>query len=548
MKRPSDPGLEDFEEQRMRVLGLGEHSARKSYYPELRARISELERFRAALDGSNDAILLVALPGGTLDDVNETTCRMLQRARGEPIGQRLGDLQPALGVALGHAAELSNGQRETVEATLRPTGGGAVPVEVTLNLVQICGERYAIAVARDISERKQAELERELLLERERVARAEAEHASRIKDDFVATISHELRTPLNAIQGWMQLVAMPGTTPERLAKGLAVVSRNTRLMTLLVADLLDTSRITSGKLSLDRVPLDLSSIVEETMEELRAVAATKGIELHLDKATGVAPMLGDPVRLQQVVSNLVSNALNFTPRTGRIDVTLTHSADRVILVVRDTGQGIEPEFLPYVFDRFRQADASAARRHGGLGLGLTIVKNVVDLHGGTVRAESAGLGRGACFTVELPAAGARATSAAARKDLANLTGVRALVVEDEPDASDLVQRILEEQGAEVRTVPSALDALQTLAERSIDVIVSDIGLPGMDGYELMRQIRAGRVPGASNTPAVAQTPFARPEDHAQALNAGFQAHVAKPIDCSAFVAEVAGLVFRDVVS
>jgi CheY-like chemotaxis protein len=273
---------------------------------------------------------------------------------------------------------------------------------------------------------------------------------------------------------------------------------------------------------------------------LRASAEAKGVSLRESETMTEGRVLGDAPRLHQVVSNLVSNAIKFTPRGGRVDVDLVATADQVVLVVSDTGQGIEPGFLPYVFDRFRQADPSLARRHGGLGLGLAIVRQVVTLHGGTVRVESAGVGRGARFTVTLPviraSVEARALPATTATDLG---GVRVLVVEDEPDAQELVRRLLEERGADVATAASAPGALACLAARVPDVLVSDIGLPGMDGFELIRRIRAGDVAGAGEVPAVALTAFARTEDRARALREGFQGYLTKPVDAVALLAMVA---------
>jgi PAS domain S-box-containing protein len=786
-----------LDDLRAKVLGLGERSARRSYYPMLRAQLADLSRFRAALDGSNDAIFLVAAAAGTIEDCNQAACRMLGRPQEALVGRPLGDALPALAEEVASAANAAEGRRASLTTTIRAAGAAEIPVEVTLSFVRVGRDPYAIAVARDVSERrraqqalrlladatatlassldlattlanvaavglpylgdvcavyrrspegaierlaldrtdaidavalrrleavtacgeeigvgravrtgraeivpegvgaaralgvgsllvapfsagaatagallfaariggrphddldrdvaaqlgqrlamalenvrlygeaqaaaqraeeslaqldtllvsapvgiafvdrdlrylrvnatlaelhgippeetvgrtlheiipdlapivaqrvravlrtgepilhreeahsfpaapgsthwlvsyypvrtpsgallgagvivlditerKRAEAERELLLDRERAARAEAERASRLKDDFVATVSHELRTPLHAILGWTQLARRPASTPEQTSKGLAVIEGNARVLEQLVSDLLDVSRIGAGKLQLERAPVALRGVVHAAVDALRASAEAKGVSLHESAAADRDVVLGDPNRLQQVVSNLVSNAVKFTPRGGRVDVALTRSADQAVLVVRDTGQGIEPDFLPHVFDRFRQADASKARRHGGLGLGLTIVRQVVALHGGTVGAESAGCGQGACFTVTLPLAerraGARPRDGDTEVPVASLEGVRVLVVEDEPDALELVERILVEQGAEVATAATAPVALASLAARVPDVMLSDIGLPGM--------------------------------------LAGFQEHLCKPLDVSALMAVLA---------
>ncbi|WP_437804219.1 ATP-binding response regulator [Sorangium sp. So ce693] len=386
------------------------------------------------------------------------------------------------------------------------------------------------------------------MLESERAARADAERASRLKDEFVSTISHELRTPLNAIHGWTAILRRPAISAEQLAKGLDVIARNTGLLAQLVDDLLDVSRIAAGKLSLEFTPLDLAPVVDAAVNDLRASADAKGVTLRTSPTPYGAPVVGNTGRLQQVVSNLVSNAIKFTPKGGCVDVTLTREGARVVLDVHDTGQGIEPEFLPHIFDRFRQADASVARHHGGLGLGLAIVKHVVERHGGTIRAESTGPGAGARFIVELPADLARRrtydAASVTRWEPMDLTGTRVLVVEDDVDSRDLVQRVLAEHGADVHVTASGSESLEWLVDHPIDVLVSDISMPGMDGYELMRQVRGGRAPLAAAAPAIAMTAFARSEDRASALGAGFQEHLAKPIDPAALVSVVARLAKR----
>jgi CheY-like chemotaxis protein len=404
---------------------------------------------------------------------------------------------------------------------------------------------------RDVTAEKRIEREREALLASERAARADAERASRIKDEFVATLSHELRTPLNAIQGFAQLLRRTSArTPEKIDHGLDVIERNARLLGQLISDLLDVSRIVAGKIRLEPAPLALASAVETALEGLRAAADQKGVAIRASLDDTDAAVLGDAGRLVQVVSNLVSNAVKFTPRGGHVDVALTAADGRAVIAVTDDGQGIDPEFLPHIFDRFRQADASTARRHGGLGLGLSIVKHLVELHGGGVRAESLGIGRGARFVVELPlledGASARAprSRTAVRAGAAPLAGVRVLVVEDEPDAREIARRVLEESGAAVTAVASAGEALASLAVLPPDVLVSDIGMPEMDGYELIRRVRAGVPAAAHDVPAIALTAFARPEDRARALGAGFSAHAAKPLEPALLVAMVARLSAR----
>ena len=395
----------------------------------------------------------------------------------------------------------------------------------------------AAGINRDITEQKRCEHERDQLLESERAARAEAERANRLKDEFLAMISHELRTPLNAILGWTHLLRRRDATPEHRDRCLDVIERNTRLQVQLISDLLDVSRVTSGKLHLDWQPVDLSLVVEAAIDACRSAAAAKPVTL--DGAIDEAPVTlrGDPGRMQQVVTNLICNAIKFTPRGGRVTVSLTRRGERAVIAVCDTGQGIAPEFLPRLFERFSQADSSMARCHGGLGLGLSIVEHLVGLHGGEVHASSEGIGQGATFTVALPCevgpSRERSAPAPGLGHVGSLHGVRVLVVDDEADALELVKRVLEEHHATVVTAASGPEAIAMLGAAAPDVLVSDLGMPGMDGYALLA--------GGGLVPAVALTAFARPEDRRRALEAGYQAHLAKPIEPMDLVMMVASL-------
>jgi PAS domain S-box-containing protein len=412
-----------------------------------------------------------------------------------------------------------------------------------------------VLVFRDVSERRQADVERDIaasererLLAAERVARAEAERANRLKDDFVAMVSHELRTPLNAILGWTELMLKDHHRSAVIERGLPIVARNTRLQAQLISDLLDISRIVSGKLRLDIQSVDLTSVIEAAIETVQQAADARGvtIERHLDATIG--PMAGDPARLQQIVWNLLSNALKFTPQAGRVRVSLRGTGSRAEIIVEDNGGGIRAEFLPHVFDRFQQADASRTRRFGGLGLGLSIVKNLVEFHGGMVNATSEGEGRGATFTISLPMVAppaltedalTPATAADAITNEVSLAGIRVLVVEDELDAAEFVKMLLEKRGAEVTIATTAREALGILTTRHTDVLVSDIGLPEMDGFELMEHVRQQEVGSSGSIPAVALTAFARSEDRTRALLAGYQAHLSKPVESNELVATVA---------
>jgi PAS domain S-box-containing protein len=414
-----------------------------------------------------------------------------------------------------------------------------------------------VVVFRDISERKRLELERGQLLESERAARAEAERQSVLKDEFLATLSHELRTPLNAILGWSQMLRPGQSSQEDLSEGLEVIARNARIQTQLIEDLLDMSRIISGKVRLDVQRVDLPSIIEAAIESLRPAAEAKSIRLRRVLDPHAGPVTGDPSRLQQVLWNLLSNAIKFTPRDGRVQIFLERVNSHVEITVTDTGQGIRPEFLPHVFERFRQADSSTTRRHGGLGLGLSIVRHLVELHGGGVRARSPGPGKGSTFVVTLPltiihpeepSPVRRHPSASPENapcgDLPRLENVKVLFVDDEPDARALVKRLLEECGAAVTSASSASEALRVLSTVRPDVLISDIGMPERDGYELLRAVRGLPDPQLSQTPAIALTAFARSDDRLMALQAGYQMHISKPVEPAELIASVASLAGR----
>ncbi|QCP49148.1 response regulator [Trinickia violacea] len=396
--------------------------------------------------------------------------------------------------------------------------------------------------------------EREQLLASERAARTEAERASRVKDEFVATLSHELRTPLNAIVGWTQILMRDASEPERVKKGLEVIERNARAQAQMVDDLLDLSRVMAGKLRLDLERLDLGDIVEYVIRSVQPAADAKEIRITpiLEPA---GPVQGDPARLQQVVWNLLSNAIKFTGKRGKVEVLLRGVEGEVELTVSDTGQGIKPEFLAHVFERFRQEDTGTTRQHGGLGLGLSIAKQLVEMHCGRIEAMSDGEGRGATFVVRLPTAniepvrvaGARSQSLETPPALA---GLHVLIVEDEPDARELVERLLQERGATTTALDNAADALAAYEAAPPDVVVSDIGMPGEDGYEFIRKLRAleqaasERSGQSRTTPAAALTAFARSEDRRRALLAGFQTHIAKPVDPLELVVVIAALAGR----
>jgi signal transduction histidine kinase/CheY-like chemotaxis protein len=407
-----------------------------------------------------------------------------------------------------------------------------------------------VAIARDITDQHRAEEERTQLLAREQAARSEAERAARMKDEFVSTLSHELRTPLNAILGWVGVLKQD-QSPGTLHKALDVIDRNARRQSQMIDDLLDMSRIMSGKLRLDVQRMDLALVIEEAVASAQPAADAKDVRL-LQVLSSAATIQGDANRLQQVVWNLVTNAIKFTPRGGRVQVTLREIESHVQVQVSDTGQGIRPGVLPYIFERFRQGDTSPTRQAGGLGLGLAIVKNLVEMHGGSVAAMSDGEGLGSTFSVRFPLAVAstpfETPSTLSDVGLAPvpvlLRGVEALVLDDEPDARDLVERLLKDAGADVVTAASAHEALVQIEQGFVpDIILSDIGMPEQDGYQFMLRVRS--MPGeVANVPAAALTALARVEDRKRALMAGYQTHLAKPVDPAELVAMVASLTGR----
>ena len=410
----------------------------------------------------------------------------------------------------------------------------------------------AIDNARLYEETRRVALERELLVESERAARLEMARVGHLKDEFLATLSHELRTPLTAILGWAKVLARKPGDPQTLERGLDAIHRNAVAQARLIDDLLDMNRIVSGKVRLDVQPTDLAHVVEIAIEAVRPSAEAKEIRLRTIVDPHAGPVSGDPNRLQQVLWNLLTNAVKFTPKQGRVEVVLQRVNSHLEVAVVDSGIGIAAEFLPLVFDRFRQADSSITRRHGGLGLGLSIVKQLVELHGGTVQAKSDGEGQGATFLVSLPLAALRAAvdrehPAVRAVDLPSdgaaidLRGLRVLVVDDEPDARELIGELLRECGAQVEVASSVAEALEALQRMRPELLLSDIGMPGRDGYQLIREVRALAPEQGGRIPAIALTAFARSEDRARAILAGYQVHVSKPIEAHELLAAVASL-------
>ena len=472
-----------------------------------------------------------------------------------PADQQTARESWARSIETGEPYELEFRYRRESDGEYRWHLGRALPVRDGSGAIQ----RW-FGTSTDIHDQKVLQQQNEQLLHSERAARGEAERASRMKDEFLATLSHELRTPLNAILGWVQILSGGGTpAAEDLTQGIEVIERNARAQAKIIEDLLDMSRIISGKIRLDVQRVELASITLAAVESIRPAAEAKGVALSAIIDPAAKPVSGDPNRLQQVFWNLLSNAVKFTPRGGKVQVLLERVNSHLELSVLDTGQGIRPEFLPHVFDRFRQADASTIRKHGGLGLGLAIVKQLVELHGGTVRVKSAGEGTGSTFIVALPLSpindddpevserrhpAAPSTLPLDFHSCIKLKGVKILVVDDELDARMLVRRLLHECDAIVRIAGSAEEAMDLIAAEVPEVIVSDIGMPGEDGYSLIRRVRALPPEKGGLTPAVALTAYARAEDRMRAVLAGFQMHIAKPVERAELLTMVSSLAAR----
>lgn len=428
-----------------------------------------------------------------------------------------------------------------------------------VRIVEGLAAQAAIAMdnARLYQKAQQAIQDREELLAREREARKEAEIASRTKDEFLGTLSHELRTPLNAIFGWTRMLSMGGLEGETFSRAVETIERNAKLQARLIDDMLDVSRIISGKLRLDAQPVELTAVINAAVDTSRPAAEAKDIRLQVVLDFGAGCVLGDPVRLQQVIWNLLSNAIKFTPKHGRVQIQLERINSHLEITVSDTGPGIDEEFLPYVFERFRQADSSITRKHGGLGLGLAIVRHLVELHGGSVEASNGVDGHGAILVVKLPVMVVRApmgapapepprihTNASGRLPFdcpPELHGIKILAVDDEADARHLLTLVLERCGAEVKTCSSAAEAIEALQDYDPDILISDIGMPDETGYDLIQKVRAGEVGRSSRIPAVALTAYARLEDRLQALTAGYNMHVPKPVEPAELAVVIASL-------
>ena len=432
------------------------------------------------------------------------------------------------------------------------SGRGRATHDDTGKPISIIGVVQDITPAKELeSELRRQSDENARLFEVAQKSRETAETANRLKDDFLATVSHELRTPLNAIMGWARLLGMGTLDATQQARAIETIERNAVVQQRIIEDILDVSRIVTGKIRLEMSSIDLLPAVQAAVEAVRPAAAARGVTVETRVDDGIGRVMGDSSRVQQIVWNLVSNAIKFTPRAGTVSVRLRRAGTSAELVVADTGKGIAPEFLPHVFDRFRQGDASTTRTHGGLGLGLAIVRHLTELHGGSVEATSEGEGRGATFTIRLPldlesietsrASTAAGDAVAAPDRDGQLAGVRVLVIDDEPDARELFRVILAQAGADVRTAGSARSALMMLDEWLPTVVVCDIAMPVVDGYAFVAQLRARPQDAGAEIPAAALTAYARLEDRERARAAGYQMHIVKPVDPRELTRSVASL-------
>jgi PAS domain S-box-containing protein len=510
------------------------------------------ERFRLAVESAPNAMVMVG-DNGKIILINSQTERLFGYPREELIGQSIEVLVPERfrGKHPRYRTDFSR------EPQVRPMGAGRdlfglrkdgseVPIEIGLNPIETEAGTLVLSSIVDITERKRSEQERERLLALEQKARRQAEEANRLKDDFLATVSHELRTPLTTMLGYAKLLRTGMLNEAESARALEAIERNTNTQTQIVNDILEVSRIITGKLRLDARQIKPVEAIEAAIEAVRPAIEAKRISLKCSLDPSAGPIMGDPDRLQQIAWNLLSNAVKFTSQGGSIDVRLQRKTNCVQLDVTDTGVGIASEFLPFAFDRFSQADSSTTRSFGGLGLGLAIVRHLVELHGGTVKVLSAGKDQGATFTVTLPLVvkdanvarlenAGRALVGGGNQPLGDniypmLDGLKLLVVDDDKDTREMVTMIFKRCGSDVRAAANAREAMETFNGWRPEVMVCDIGMPDEDGYSLIRRVRAAESNGAVPTPAVALTGYARSEDRARVLAAGYQLHIAKPID------------------
>ncbi|MDT4895347.1 MAG: hypothetical protein QOH25_424 [Acidobacteriota bacterium] len=521
-------------------------------------RTSEI-RYRRLFESARDGILILNAVTLKITDVNPFMTELLGYSRAEFLGKELWEIglfsdKEASQAAFRELQEMGYIRHE--DLPLQTKSGESREVEFVCNVYDEDGQQVIQCNIRDIAARKQAEEEHALLLESCEAAHAEAHTANSVKDEFLTTLSHELRTPLTSILGWSKMLADGNLDEEASKRALETIVRNARAQRQLIDDLLDISRIITGKLRLDVRSVELAPLIEAVIDGVRPAADARNIHLQTTLDSLTSPISGDPDRLQQIIWNLLTNAIKFTPKGGRVQLRFERIESHVEITISDTGQGISPELLPHIFDRFRQFDSSSTRRHSGLGLGLSIVRQLVELHGGTVEAESPGEGEGTTFRVILPMISVHRELSDVRwtrpqigsNPLADrqpsLKGLRVLVVDDEPDARELIRVVLTGRDAEVVEAGSAVEALAEMERQRFDVLVSDIGMPGMDGYALISKIRQLPVERGGRIPAAALTAYAGVEDRMRVLSAGYQIHIPKPVEPAELTTVVANLAER----
>jgi PAS domain S-box-containing protein len=515
-------------------------------------------RLGAIVDSSDDAIISKTLDG-VITSWNQAAERMFGWTEADAVGQRITLIIPEERMSEEDdvLARIGRGERINHFETVRRTKDGRlIDVSLTVSPVRNAAGQVvgASKIARDISDRRAFERIRQVLLEREQEARAEAEALSRSKDQFLATLSHELRTPLNAIYGWARMLDAGQVDAKTTRHATQAILRNAAAQVQLIEDLFDVSRVITGNMRLDVQPLNVSTVLEAALDTVRPAATTKRIRLESALDPRAGPIMGDPGRLQQVAWNLLMNAVKFTPNGGRVQLHLQRANSHIEITVSDTGEGIAPDQLPHVFERFRQAEAGPTRRHTGLGIGLALVRHLVELHGGTVTAVSAGLGRGATFTVKLPISVVHHPPTPPRQQDAeqtvrgpedvkpvSLRDLRVLVVDDDLEGLELAGLVLVNAGAEARTVSSAAEAMAMLEEWLPDVLITDLEMPDEDGFSLLRRARRATMLRGQRLPVLALTAYGRPEDRVRILAAGFNMHLAKPADPTELVLAVASL-------
>ncbi len=516
-------------------------------------------RYRRLFEAARDGILILDAASLRIADVNPFMTELLGYSRDQFLGKELWEI----GFFSDKEASQNvfrqlqvDGYIRYEDLPLQSANGGLREVEFVSNVYQEDTQQVIQCNIRDITDRKREEAEHTMLFESAQAARAEADRANGLKDEFLAILSHELRTPLTSILGWSNMLETGNLDGQDSKRAMEIIVRNARAQSRLIDDLLDISRIVTGKLRLEVQSVELAPMIESVVACLRPGAEAKNIHFQIALDPRASPISGDPARVQQILWNLLSNAIKFTPKGGRVGVRLERIRSHVEIIISDTGQGIDPDLLTHVFERFRQFDSSSTRRHGGLGIGLSIVRQLVEMHGGTVAVQSAGKGEGTTFTVILPLMcvnqelrdvelkGPVIGHGTLIDRQPSLSDLRVLVVDDEPDACGLVAAVLRERGAEVVAVASAGEALAEMDQHRFDVLVSDIGMPEMDGYELLSKIRQLPADRGGRMPAAALTAYAGVEHRMRILSAGYQMHIPKPVEPAELTTVVASLAQR----